>query len=372
MKTYDGDLDGRPEEAGYDPDNLKRLDDFFASLIDKEKLQCASYLLSRHGKVFAHRSLGRLRPEKDSGPFLPDSIRGIASITKIFTACAIMKLVEDGKLNLYQKVSSLIEEFDTDQHREINLVHLLTHTSGLVMPDPGCQLEPYPRRFLPDGEIRTQKDLKKWLEYCISGPVLRTPGTEWIYSSAGFMILGEIISRVSGMSYSEYVRKNIFEPLEMERSFFTVPENLHDDVCITDPNDLIEAEEAPFSAAGGIYSDCLDLWKFGQMILNEGTYNGKRILGPHTVKKMTSNRLEDIKFSCWGFESDNYLYGLGFNIENFGLQGPDSFGHEGAGRSKLHIDKKEKFIAVFFVPTEIDWVPESIWAPVSIIWSGIK
>ena len=104
-----------PEEVGYKSDRIDQLDAFFSDLIEKEMLQCASYLMARYGKVFALRSMGPMCAFEDQGDFMPDAIRGIASITKLFTAVSIMQLIERGKLYLDKYVHTILDEFKTTQ-----------------------------------------------------------------------------------------------------------------------------------------------------------------------------------------------------------------------------------------------------------------
>ena len=87
--------------------------------------------------------MGRLRFDHDTAQLMPDSIRKIYSITKVFTAVAVMKLVEDGRLYLDQPVMTILEEFNSPVHSKIKIIHLLTHTSG-ISPDSGYFSEPYP------------------------------------------------------------------------------------------------------------------------------------------------------------------------------------------------------------------------------------
>src|SRR5690606_27599387 len=131
------------KEAGFSEEVLERLNDHFAQLIKADKIQCASYVLARHGKVFADGAMGRLRFDRPESVMNKDSIRRIASVTKLFTAVAIFQLIEEGKLFLRQSVADWIEEFKHPLYESINIMHLLTHTSGL-RADPFYYLEPYP------------------------------------------------------------------------------------------------------------------------------------------------------------------------------------------------------------------------------------
>jgi CubicO group peptidase (beta-lactamase class C family) len=361
-----GTVDTTPEKAGYNPSQLEKLDDFFIRLIKEEKLQGANYLLARHGKIFAHTSMGKLRPADPAKPYMPDSIRWIASATKVFTTVAILKLAEKGKLTLEQSVSHFIQEFDTDMHRKISIFHLLTHTSGLA-PDPGFYLEPYPAQR---ESFKTMDDV---IKYTVSGVVHSKPGERWAYCTRGIVILGEIVKRVSGMPYEEYIQKNILDPLGMTDTCFTIPPEKRDRVCLTEePDDEQWESEDLFAAGGGLSSTSRDLFRFCQMMLNNGQLDGVRIVGRKAVEKMTSNHLNNVPADAWEVHLDDKKYGLGWSIAYRSILTPGTYGHEGAGRVNMLIDPVEDLVAIYFVPTAIEWMPESLICPMAIIWSGLE
>jgi CubicO group peptidase (beta-lactamase class C family) len=340
-------------------------------MIQSEKIQGASYLLSRDGQIFAHRSMGRLRFDHDTAQLMPDSIRKIYSITKVFTAVAVMKLVEDGFLYLNQPVMTIIDEFNTPVHSKIKIIHLLTHTAGIA-PCSGYFAEPYSVR-----EEWWKAD--NWIKEAISGPASAPPGEAWIYSSVGYAILGEIISRVSGLHCEEYIRKNILEPLGMNDTCFDLPEEHLERTCFVWPWEREELQEEPEEnqkwpprSGGGLYSTLHDLWKFGQMTLNGGTFNGKRIISRKTLEDMTTNHLKpNTPAFHWGDNYQDFRYGLGFSLLLSDLLSPDTYNHEGYGRSTLYMDPTERLVAVYFIPADQDWVPEAIINPRAITWSGL-
>ena len=368
---HQGEIDVSPEEVDYNPARLEQLDAHFQKMIQSKKIQGASYLLSRDGKIFAHRSMGRLRFDHDTAQLMPDSIRKIYSITKVFTAVSVMKLVEDGFLYLNQPVMTILEEFNTPVHSKIKIIHLLTHTSGIA-PDSGYFSEPYPSR-------REWWKGSDWIKEAISGPVCAPPGEAWIYSSVGYAILGEIISRVSGLHCEEYIRKNLLEPLSMNDTCFDLPEEHLERTCFVWPwerEDLQEEpeenQEWPPRSSGGLYSTLRDLWKFGQMTLNGGTFNGKRIISRKALEHMTTNCLKpNTPAFHWGDNYEDFRYGLGFSLLLSELLSPDTFNHEGYGRSTLYMDPTERLVAVYFLPADQDWVPEAIINPRAITWSGL-
>jgi len=357
-----------PREAGYNPQKLNKLDELFSRLIKEEKLQCASYLLSRKGKSFAWKSMGRLCYDDEDTLFMPDSIRALASVTKVFTAIGIMQLMENGKLFLDQSVSHYFPEFGKGNNWKIIIEHLLTHTSGLA-PDPGFCQEVHPDyRPLPE----TMEEL---ITKSITGVLPSGPGERWAYCTKGFMLLGEIISRVSGMPYEEYIQKHILDPLGMDDTYFSVPENKRNRVCLVKEGDRDRLDRGIghiTNAGGGLFSTLKDLAALGQAMLNKGVLAGTRILSRKTVEKMTTNQLKDVPTDAWGYHSDDKKYGLGWSIAYRSIITPGTFAHEGAGRVALYIDPVEELIAAWFIPTEVEWVPESLINPMAVIWSGLE
>lgn len=372
-----GEVHCSPDEVDYYQENLDRLDDFFLTQMKQENLQCASYLMSRRGKIFSHRFIGPQTPEENSPAYGPDSIRRIASMTKMFTSISILQLIEQGQLALNDSVAKYIPQFDTNQHRNVQIFHLLTHTSGVVQPDPGCMFEPYPASWF-SGSNDELPDMDDVYRHLLSGLPLRKIGSEWIYSSAGFLILGDIIYRVSGLGFTDYVEQNLLKPLGMNKSFFYIPEKMKPRICRTEKEKVrgleppLPPEYSCFRAGGGLYSSPMDLWRLGQMLLNEGELDGHRFLGPHTVRQMRTNQFTDLPYNCWGGEDWTIPYGLGFGLQQHGIVSWSSFGHEGAGRCKMLLDPDEDLATVFFVPSDIEWVPGIITYPVQIMWSGLK
>ncbi|WP_167859486.1 serine hydrolase domain-containing protein [Paenibacillus cymbidii] len=373
MQLHYGAIDTTPDTAGFYEPKLTELDNHFRELVETRELQCASYLLSRNGSIFACRSMGRLRYDDSESGFLPDSIRGIASITKVFTSVAILQLIEQGKLLVDSPVSQWIEEFNTPLHRGITVFHLLTHTSGLIA-DPGYFTEPYTRGW-GDGASKGN-----WLKSVLAGPLQSEPGRTWSYSSAGFCVLGEMIARISGMSYEDYILKRIVEPLGMERTFFHVPSALHDQVCLTADWDMKRLQSVPEAedrvsrpprAGGGLYSSLHDLWKLGEALLNQGMFQGVRILGRKTVEAFTRNHLYDVPAFCWGARIPSMRYGLGIQLREEGFCSPQTFSHEGTGRCALFVDPVERFVAVYMVPSLVPFCEKSVFHPRSIMWSGL-
>src|SRR5215471_18112143 len=138
MLYTQGKTDCGPEEVGCNGQRLDVMNSHLQRLIDDGEIQCAAYCVSRYGKVFAHGAIGKKSfRREDNTPVQPDSVRYIASMTKPFTAVAIMKLVEDGVTRLDVPVGEILPQFNTPPFNGITLFQLLTHTSGMHA-DQGC------------------------------------------------------------------------------------------------------------------------------------------------------------------------------------------------------------------------------------------
>lgn len=379
-----------PEEAGYLPERLSVLDAFYQRLIDEKKTQCAAFAMSRSGKIFAEHAMGKQHyDEADPRPCRYDAIRRIASITKLFTAVAVMKLVEDGWLEAIQPVASILREFDNDLYRGVTIAHLLSHTSG-ICPDGGTFFEPYSVSWW---DLCTAKDARyNWIEAVLSMPRRNAPGVEWAYSSTGYTLLGEIISRVTKTPAEAWIETNLTQPLGMTDTAFDIPKEKWDRIIATetwsDPyqREKMDAEQkltleregrkeinTP-RTGGGLYSTVHDLLIFGEMLLNKGTHHGVRILSRKTVEMMTADFTHGVPNFTWGTGGTPKHYGLGpdlYGLNRPGLNSPGTFGHEGAGRSSLYIDPVENFVTVSFVPTTLDWEPETINHAANVMWSGL-
>ncbi len=383
-------------EVGYDASRLDVLNAHFKRMIDKGELFSANYCLSRDGKVFAEAAMGKLSyREDDPRELVPDSIQWIASITKLFTATAIFRLVEDGFIRLNQNVGDLIKEMSLPPFNTITLAQLLSHTSGLT-PDPNCFGHNYQKNAWD--HIGTERK-KPWLEAALAVGIRSKPGTEWAYCSFGYVILGEVISRVSGKHAHQYIEEEIIQPCGLRDTFFPITHPSNDDEHrrmmelakrsnIRDKRNereiqrLLEGKEAPKSrfdevpmTGGGLVSTARDLNRFGVMLLNQGTIDGKRILGRRTYSRMTEMyTTQENRDWCWGSPGLYRPYALGPDRRRNAdtIYSPSTFFHEGAGACALIVDPEERLVASWFVPfTKNAWHAHGLFNAASIMWSGL-
>ena len=387
MLYTQGKTDCSPAEAGFDESRVDVLNRHFQRLIDTGEIQCASYCVSRRGKVFLHGAVGPRSYKNPETPLKPDDINGIASMTKPFAATAVMQLIEDGLTRLEVPVGAILPQFNAPPFNKINLFHLLTHTSGMH-PDVGCFPNPYntgywgamEREYMLHGKKKGDFD---WIKAALSIGVRSEPGQEWMYCSFGYAILGAVVEKLTGGSVHTYIEERIAKPLGLQDTFFTPPPEKRERYITSRFNDghlarLNSKEKGCWAGVpqtgGGMSSTPYDLMRFGNAFLNGGRLDGARILGRKTVEKMTTLRAALPNF-CWGADGTRRLYGLGFDmvdrIEFTYSEG--TYCHEGAGAVSLDIDPKEQMVAAWFVPFAnlSGWYPNALYSVQNILWSGL-
>jgi len=179
--------------------------------------------VSQHGKLAVNRAYGLADLERDV-PLSPGTVFDVGSLRKQFVAASILLLVEEGRLALSDDVRKRIPELP-DYGNKITLDHMLTHTSGLR--DWVGLLN------LADG------DVEAWTMILRQRGLNFAPGEEWSYSNSGYVLLTEIVARTSGMSFAEFARKRLFEPLGMKATTY-----------VDDMQDVIKNRALPYEKAG--------------------------------------------------------------------------------------------------------------------------
>lgn len=395
MDIIYGKTDCAPAETGYDASRLDKLNERLADMIDRRVIHGASYCISHKGKVIAHAALGRNNSIGENTPMRPDTVFDIASITKVFTATAIMQLVEDGVLNLNDPAGKYLPPLAKEPFSDIKLIHLLTHTSGLY-PDAGCFDENYSSAWELIEKASAGWDGKgdfDWITPAVSTGMRRKAGEEWQYCSFAFALLGEIISRVSGVNVHSFIENGILKPLLLDSTGFYLNADTAGRMFLYD--EKFRSQLAGIASgkidgrrpsgtvwdkipgtAGGLTSTVSDLVRFGNAFIFGGRLDGARLLGRKSVEKMAKVQISGIPDRCWGATEDNRLYGVGFDIRRTPsfCYSDNTIMHEGAGASSLDIDLDEQLCAAWFVPFDVGadgWSPEPLYNVQNIIWSGI-
>jgi D-alanyl-D-alanine carboxypeptidase len=169
----------------------------------------ASVIVVRDGKVILRKGYGKANMELGV-PIEPDMVFRIGSITKQFTAVAILMLAEQGKLSLEDDITKFLPDYPTNGQK-ITVEHLLTHTSGIKS-----------YTSLPEWQTQWRKDIpiSELIGIFKDKPMDFAPGEKWAYNNSAYVLLGAVIEKASGQSYPDFIEKNIFAPLGMKHSFY--------------------------------------------------------------------------------------------------------------------------------------------------------
>lgn len=305
---------------------FEKLESFVLDRISKYKMPGLSIALWRNGEVVYAKGFG-FKSVESSEPSTPSTNYCVGSVTKMFTALAVMQLYEKGLLSPEDPAGKYIEVFEGTG---ITLHHLLTHTSGIpalgyaeALIDSYYGLGgPWLPISTPDQVLAFARDYTNWYTF--------KPGERWFYLNEGYVALGKIIEKVSGTKYEEYVKKNILEKLSMAKSYFTREEYLADNdkaapYLQTAEGKLVRVEPLfGISADGGLFSNVLDLLKFAEAMVNRGYYRGVQVLGREFVELMEKPH---VKLPYESPTSKYYGYGL---IVHDDFHGRKLVGHSGS------------------------------------------
>ncbi|MEJ2737604.1 MAG: serine hydrolase [Anaerolineae bacterium] len=311
--------------------------------------------------IVLHEALGRFTPDEGSPALELDAIFPLTSLSKPVTATVAMILVEEGLLGPNRPVAEYIPEFVGEGKDEVMVHHLLTHTSGLTDEAVNAHAEKKEAVGIAAPDETRHPGVPPPLFLGYDTPLTYRPGTEQRYSTFGIELVGEIVSRVSGRSLTDFARERLFEPLGMKDTTYIVPEPDSHRVVkrpADGPLALIDSrefQETPFAAIGA-YSTAMDMAVFGQMFLNGGSYGDARILSPVTVAEMTRNQIPGVSSRFVDESFPEAGMGLSWFIrENkkvvaYGetLQSSKTFCHSGAGGVFLWVDPVYEIVGCYF------------------------
>ena len=214
------DDDDLPVTGKADP-NLAPFDRLMTDFVKGRHLPGASLAVAKDGKIVYARGFGYADVDKKE-PVQPDSLFRIASVSKPFTAAAVLQVVERGKLSLDDKVFDVLElkapekgKFDK-RWKDVTILELLQHTGGW---DRGKSFDPMFRSpaICKELDVPPPADQEAIIRYMMGRPLDFDPGTRYAYSNFGYCLLGRVIEKASGMGYEDYVKKEVLKPLGIER-----------------------------------------------------------------------------------------------------------------------------------------------------------
>lgn len=292
-------------------------------------------LVAKGDQVLLHEAWGRLEIGPDSPELARGTLWDIASVTKpVATATCLLVLLEKGLLSLEDRVAALLQEFDSPQKSSITLRHLLTHTSGL------------PHWSDLYSETASQAEaLQRLAHITLANPT----GSAMVYSDLGYLLLGEVIRRVSGQSLGEFFHQQVAHPLQLQHTAFSPLERgwalpiAPTQYCPFRQQLLrgVVHDENSFRFGGeggnaGLFSTATDLHRFARTMLHHGELDGVRILSARTAALMAANH-NPRRLPARGLGWD--IKGEGQGYASCGdLMQPGAIGHTGFTGTSLWIE----------------------------------
>jgi serine-type D-Ala-D-Ala carboxypeptidase len=329
--------------------------EFLSELSNKQVFPGAAVLIARKNHILLRQQFGMLTPESTSAPVDRKTIFDIASITKpVATTTAILQLSEQNSLSLDSAVSLFLPEMDRPDKRFITIRHLLTHTSGLPAWKPLYLFS---------------ESLKGMISIIAETELESKPATQVTYSCLGFILLAEVVRRITGETLTSYTRKRIFEPLEMNSTGFNPSTALKPRIAPTELGNQYEQMLAgpqgknyafwrkhrlhgevqdgnSYTANGeggnaGLFSTVEDLYRFSQCIIQEGSFRGNQILSAESIRESIRNQTQHLQLSRglgWQMASSSFSTGGAFSAS--------AFGHNGFSGTSFWIDPDLNLIVI--------------------------
>ena len=361
-----------PSQSGFSESGIEKLDQAMREIVKNQDVAGMVWMLAKDAKVATLESAGFARLD-DQIPMRKDTLFRIYSMTKPVTGVALMILHEQGLWKFDDPVSKFIPEFKdllvmesfdekktslVPMNREPTMRELLNHSAGFGY---GLRGDDPVNNAYRQKQVLASSDLTELVDKVAQIPLLSQPGEQWYYSIA-VDIQGYIVQKLTGMSYGSFLEKHIFEPLKMtDTSFFVKQEDqprfaeVHN--WDSERNRLVQRphrQDRPSyldpsrleSGGGGLVSSIHDYARFLQMLVNEGSLEGARILTPESIRIMRTNSLRD-ELDIRGGPDRPGQAGVGFGVDFAVIydpelanspQGPGTYYWSGAAGTWFWID----------------------------------
>ncbi len=311
---------------------MKKIDELIEKYIENKTFPGGVLLVGNGKEILFEKAYGyrTLFPKREENSL--DTIYDLASLTKVIaTTPAIMKLLEDGEIRLWDSVGKFLKEFSDEEKSKIKIFHFLTHTSGLP---------PYPNawKYTKNPEELEEELLKTKLSY--------KTGENCVYSCLNFIFLKYIVERITNTSFEKYVKENLFDPLNMKNTMFlpkddkrVAPTSERDGKILRgEPDDELAYYQGGVSGNAGLFSTVEDLYKYARSLINQDSM----IFSPYTIELFTKEHIS----------LEEEKGGLGWMIKSISSSCGDlfsekSFGHTGYTGTSLWIDPFKKLIVIF-------------------------
>ena len=336
-----------PTEAGLNAEKLRQINAIVQEGLDQKKMPGCVVLVGRRDKIVLLKAYGNKRLEPAAEPMTTDTVFDLASLTKpIATATSVMFLVDQGKLQLEDPVAKYLPEFAASGKENVTVRQLLVHVSGLI-----------PDNSIKDYDDGADEALKRVFALKLQTP----PGERFAYSDMNYVVLGELVRKLSGNNVHEFSQEHIFQPLGMKETTYLPGDDLKHRAAPTEQregkwmqgevHDPRTYKLGGIAGHAGLFSTAEDLAIYASMMLRRGERGGKRILSEDAWKQMTSPHKVPARRNN-GAEYEG-LRGLGWDMQtgysiNRGESfSPAAFGHGGFTGTAIWIDPEKDLFLIF-------------------------
>ena len=333
---------GLPEEVGFDRDGLRMIDDVVEAAIKDSAFPGAVLVIAKDGVIAHARAYGAYDYSLYAKRVDLQTMFDLASVTKVIsTTSALMKLAEEGKINLNDPVVKYLPQFGQNGKEKITIYNLMVHNSGL----------PAWRKFY---EFCSTPECV--LDSIFASSLIYRTGDSTLYSDLGLITTGQIIEKMCGTTLDRFVDSVFFKPLGMSRTMYNPPKKLWDRIMPTEVDTFwrktgkavlgtVHDENASVlggvSGHAGLFSTAPDLVVLMQMLLNGGTYGGQRYLKAGTIRQFTTR------------QSEKSTRGIGWDTKNptrswaGTLLSNNTFLHTGFTGTSVVADPERNLIVIF-------------------------
>lgn len=307
------------------------IDVLLDSAVSRQLITGGVVVIGNHAGILRTIARGRLNANPAAPPITEHTIFDIASLTKVIaTAPAVMKLLDQGRISLLDPLSRWFPEFKGSGPEEITILSLLTHTSGL-----------------DDFDLGGERTMEIAIRKAAAQP--QGPGSRFHYADINFILLGELVRRVSGSPLDVFCREQLYEPLGLHKTMFLPPGLLAGTIAPTTGPSVGTVQDQNARRLGGVaghaglFSSAQDLSQYARLLLGGGDLDGKRILSEQIVSQMTA------PYFC---TSGSVVRGLGwdrkspYSAPKGVLFSDSSFGHTGYSGSSIWIDPEQDLFVI--------------------------
>lgn len=321
-----------------DSQRLAHIDKVVAEGLAKRQMPGCVVAVGHRGKIVWLKAYGHKQVKPVPVPMTVDTVFDMASITKpVATATSIMALVEQGQLRIAERVSAYVPEFAVEGKKDITLFQLLTHQGGLI----------------PDNSLKDYQDgSRRSMERIYALKPIAEPGEKFIYTDVGFIMLADLVRKITGKNVHEFSQQHIFHPLGMTDTGYkpTLPQRKRAAPTETRNGEWMQGEVhdprayllGGIAGHAGLFSTAEDLAVYAQMMLGGGQYAGVRILSPRAVDVMTAPQAVSSGKRGLGWDKRT-----GYSSNRGELFTDRAFGHGGFTGTSLWMDPGLDLFVIF-------------------------